>query len=223
MLTMVRFAGLSESANRIIVKTKIKIKRREDLQNSWWIHIYMQRHPQILVWFWWSWLNVCTIKITTIVEISDRTFRSPVLFRSADTNPVWRMSHGRMVSTLATAVVGHCNDVIMTKIASQITSLTVVYSTVYSEADQRKHQSSASLAFVWGIHRDRWIPRTKGQLRGKCFHLMTSSWRKGSLRYIGDRFRNHAPSPWSHSLIISIYNADRPHVIKSPSYEKYYL
>ena len=45
----------------------------------------------------------------------------------------------------------------------------------FSDADQRKHQSSASLAFVWGIHRDRWIPRTKGQLRGKCFHLMTSS------------------------------------------------
>ena len=68
------------------------------------------------------------------------------------------------------------NDVIMTTIASQITSLTVVYSTVYSGPDQRKHQSSASLAFVWGIHRDRWIPRIKGQLRGKCFHLMTSSW-----------------------------------------------
>ena len=31
--------------------------------------------------------------------------------------------------------------------ASQITSLTIVYSTVYSGADQRKHQSSASLAF----------------------------------------------------------------------------
>ena len=39
----------------------------------------------------------------------------------------------------------------------------------------KKHQSSASLAFVRRIHRDRWIPRTKGQLRGKCFHLMTSS------------------------------------------------
>ena len=64
----------------------------------------------------------------------------------------------------------------MTKMASQITSLAVVYSIVYSDADQRKHQSSASLAFVWGIHWDRWIPRTKGQLRGKCFHLMTSSW-----------------------------------------------
>ena len=64
----------------------------------------------------------------------------------------------------------------MTTMASQITSITVVYSTVYSDAVQRKHQSSASLGFVWGIHRDRWIPRTKGQLRGKCFHLMTSSW-----------------------------------------------
>ena len=63
----------------------------------------------------------------------------------------------------------------MTTMAPQITSLTVVDSTVYSDADQRKHQSSASLAFVWGIHRDRWIPRTKGRLRGKCFHLMTSS------------------------------------------------
>ena len=70
----------------------------------------------------------------------------------------------------------HYNDVIMITIASQITSLAVVYSTVYSDADQRKHQSSASLAFVWGIHRDRWIPRTKGLLRGKCFYLMTSSW-----------------------------------------------
>ena len=41
----------------------------------------------------------------------------------------------------------------MSVIASQITSLTIVYSTVYSGADQRKHQSSASLAFVRGIHR----------------------------------------------------------------------
>ena len=44
-------------------------------------------------------------------------------------------------------------DVIMGTIASQITRLAIVYSTVYSGADQRKHQSSASLAFVRGIHR----------------------------------------------------------------------
>ena len=47
----------------------------------------------------------------------------------------------------------HYSDVIMGTIASQITSLTIVYSTAYSGADQRKHQSSTSLAFVWGIHR----------------------------------------------------------------------
>ena len=41
----------------------------------------------------------------------------------------------------------------MGAIASQITSRIIVYSTVYSDADQRKHQSTALLAFVWGIHR----------------------------------------------------------------------
>ena len=54
---------------------------------------------------------------------------------------------------------GHCklalhyNDVTMTATASLITRLKIDYSTVYSSADQRKHQSSASLAFVRGIHR----------------------------------------------------------------------
>ena len=47
----------------------------------------------------------------------------------------------------------HHADVIMGAMASQITSLTIVYSTVYAGEDQRKHQSSASLAFVRGIHR----------------------------------------------------------------------
>ena len=47
----------------------------------------------------------------------------------------------------------HYDDVIMTMLASQITSLTVVYSIVHSGVNQRKHQSSASLAFVREIHR----------------------------------------------------------------------
>ena len=41
----------------------------------------------------------------------------------------------------------------MSAIASQITSLTIVYSTIYSGADKKKYQSSASLAFVRGIYR----------------------------------------------------------------------
>ena len=47
----------------------------------------------------------------------------------------------------------HYSDVTMSAIASQITSFAIVYSTVNSGAEQRKHQSSASLTFVRGIHR----------------------------------------------------------------------
>ena len=47
----------------------------------------------------------------------------------------------------------HYCDVIIGAVASQITSLTIVYSTVYSDADQRKQQRSAALAFVRGSHR----------------------------------------------------------------------
>ena len=46
----------------------------------------------------------------------------------------------------------HYNDIPMSTIVSQITSLTAVYISVYSRADQRKYQSSASLAFARGIH-----------------------------------------------------------------------
>ena len=47
-------------------------------------------------------------------------------------------------------VLLHHNDVIMGAMASQIISLAIVYSTVFSGADQRKHQSPVSLAFVRG-------------------------------------------------------------------------
>ena len=42
----------------------------------------------------------------------------------------------------------HYSNVIMRETAFQIARLTIVYSTVYSGADQRKHQSAVSLAFV---------------------------------------------------------------------------
>ena len=49
-------------------------------------------------------------------------------------------------------IIHYC-DVIMGTMGSQITNLTIVYSTVYSDADQRKLQNSASLAFGRGLHR----------------------------------------------------------------------
>ena len=55
-------------------------------------------------------------------------------------------------SVLVTCIL-HYTGVTMSAMVSQITSPTIVYSTVYSGEDQRKHQSSASPAFVRGIHR----------------------------------------------------------------------
>ena len=63
----------------------------------------------------------------------------------------------------------HYNDVIMTTMASQITSLMIVYSIVYSDADQSKHQRSASLAFVRGIHRGPVISPHKWPVTRKMF------------------------------------------------------
>ena len=63
----------------------------------------------------------------------------------------------------------HHNDVIMNAIASQITSLMSVYWSVHSGADQRKHQSSASLAFVRGIHRWPVNSAHKGPVTRKMF------------------------------------------------------
>ena len=76
----------------------------------------------------------------------------------------WRNRTNAGVST-----VFHQNDVIMGAIESQITSLTIVYSTVCSDVDERKHQTSASLAFVWGIHRWPVNSRHKWPVTRKMF------------------------------------------------------
>ena len=53
----------------------------------------------------------------------------------------------------ALEILAHYNGVIVGAMASHITNIAVVYSTVYSDVDQRKHHSSTSLALVRGIHR----------------------------------------------------------------------
>ena len=59
----------------------------------------------------------------------------------------------KWVNSLFFNSYAHYCDVIMDVMVSEITSLTIVYSTIHSGTDQRKDQSSASLAFVRGIHR----------------------------------------------------------------------
>ena len=68
-------------------------------------------------------------------------------------------------------IYNHYYDVIMGTIASQITSLTFVHLTIYSDADQSKHQSSASLAFVRRIHRGPVNSPHKWPVRRKMFPL----------------------------------------------------
>ena len=78
----------------------------------------------------------------------------------------------------------HYNDVIMSAMVSQITGASIVYSTVCSGADQRKHQSSASLAFVRGIHRWPVNSSHKGPVTRKMFPfddvIMTTNCRSWS-------------------------------------------
>ena len=104
----------------------------------------------------------------------------------------------------------HYDDVIMGTIVSQITSLTIVYSTVYSDADQRKHQSSASLVtFVWGIHRGPVNSPNKWPVTRKMFpfddvimndfpHSVTKPLPRPILNYCqGDFDEQHKVKIWS--------------------------
>ena len=73
----------------------------------------------------------------------------------------------------------HNSDVIMSAITSQITGVSIVYPFVCSGADQRKHESSASLAFVSGIHRSPVNSHHKGPVTRKMFpfhDFMKLSW-----------------------------------------------
>ena len=96
--------------------------------------------------------------------------------------------------------------------ASQITSLTVVYSTVYSGVDQRKHQSSASLAFVGEFTGARWIPLTKvpGEFPAqKASNAVNVSiwWRHNGIeieaRGCWPWYRNGSQKSFAHFLLIN--------------------
>ena len=87
-------------------------------------------HSRFIVWFQESlvWSSNCTESLKTWSDFS--------------AIPMTDISH-----------LFHYSEVLMSAMVSQITSFIIVYSTVYSGTDQRKHQSSASLAFVQGIQR----------------------------------------------------------------------
>ena len=89
--------------------------------------------------------------------------------------------------------VDHYSDVIMSAMASQITAVSNVCSTVCSGVDQRKHQSSVSLVIVRGMHRWPVDSLYKDQWLGKCFRLMTSLWTATSF---ATKVAGNSPSDW---------------------------
>ena len=68
----------------------------------------------------------------------------------------------------------HYSDVIMAVMASQITSLTIFYSTFFQAQIKEYIKAPRHWPLCGEFTGDRWILRTNGQLRGKCFQLMTS-------------------------------------------------
>ena len=117
-----------------------------------------------------------------------------------------------MLGSWPLSLANHYNDVMMSAMASQITSLEIVYSTFYSGANQRNHQSSAARAFlrakrasnaenvsIWWRHHvlTRWLSKV---------------WASDSRRYIGCDTANS-----------SIENGDRSPIVVGKIYVKFLL
>ena len=97
----------------------------------------------------------------------------------------------------------HDNDVIIGAMASQITRLPTIYSTVYSGTDQGKHQSSTSLAFVRGIHRSQVNSPHKGPVTRKIFPYDDVIMDAGTVTHWGTLLYNFRPMfiYWSTNVI----------------------
>ena len=102
------------------------------------IHHHKPSSPEIRI----SWENQMNTMATNAMAPS----------RSSATM-VWIMGDTRTESSECWEITEHYSEVIMGMMVSQIACLVIVYSTIYTGTDQRKHQSSMSLAFVRGIHR----------------------------------------------------------------------
>ena len=123
-----------------------------------YVHTYLHTSLYACMYVWmWRYIHVCmhfrvhadkyviTFGWSSILRsVLLRSLSPSVRRRGNAVHPVLHVTHISLI---------HYNDVTMSAMASQIASLRIVYSTVYSGTDWRKHQSSASLAFVTGIHR----------------------------------------------------------------------
>ena len=123
------------------------------------------------------------------VDSPHKRSATPTSFHALTSSWRWQ-GHYRWQPNSTSLTRKHYNDVIMGTMASQITSLTIVCWTVYSGADQRIHQSSASLAFVG-----------KSPVTGEFLAQMASNAENVSIwwRHYGSEF-------WQMSLNIFLFS-----------------
>ena len=114
----------------------------------------------------------CTIRMKT--PTNDMVLKPTVvivchIISSSSTNYIYSSMH--LHTSVFENSSDHYSDVIMGAMASQISSISIVCSTVCSAVDQRTHKGSASLAFVRGIHRSPVDSPHKGLVTRKRFQF----------------------------------------------------
>ena len=105
--------------------------------------------PELLKWFIMPDHHIkklCTVKYPFETSFFSKNLTKEIRFHSLPMRP-------KSAQCCYELIVWHDSDVIMSVMASQITGVSVVYSTVCLGTDERKHQSSTSLAFLREIHR----------------------------------------------------------------------
>ena len=140
------FSDISLLCSLLFLMVQCLTKQGKPFSSILWKIIRVQR-----LWPWsihtshgdiWTWLK-CKVLVSLNFEQWYDYDQAPITLINTWDTPCQLVCFSAWLYT----------GVIMGMLASQITSFTIVHLTVYSDADQRKYQSSASLAFVWGIHR----------------------------------------------------------------------
>ena len=110
------------------------------------------------------------------------------------------------------------NHIIMSAMPSQITSLTIVYSIISQVQIKENIKAPLHWPLCGEFISDQWIPRTKGQLHGKCFHLLTSSWVFCLVNWLHTAIRplmvslvSGWTSCWANSQVVNYLGHHDPH------------
>ena len=152
----------NRSLTRGISKTRLSLNLRDLKYSNVWIRYFAWNWNSTWVMLLIHW-QICSLLRSENLRAQIYKLARPIdpsnTLRSAQNGQ--HFAHDIFICIFLDLSVGlwvgiqfvHYGDVTMSRVASQITSLTSVYSTVCTDTDQRKHQSSALLAFVRGIHR----------------------------------------------------------------------